>query len=101
MKYENADVTLEDVLREALALEREGLALARRRCLSFRRVVCLADMAAERPLWWRVNRLHYFCPELTISQIAGLTGLHRHQVRDYLRNVEIPEDCYGNLPDPK
>ena len=62
------------------------------------RLVCLGDMAAERPDWWRVNRLHFFDPELTRKQIAELTGLHPHQVRDAIHAVEIPAECYENLP---
>ena len=62
------------------------------------RLICLGDMAADRPDWWRVNRLHFFDPELTRKQIAELTGLHPHQVRDAIHAVEIPAECYENLP---
>ena len=65
------------------------------------RLVCLGDMAAERPDWWKVNRLHFFDPELTRKQIAELTGLHPHQVRDAIHAVEIPADCYEKLPEIK
>ncbi len=100
MKYENEDITLADVLREALAIERGGLPLARRRCLSFSRIVCLGDMIAANPNWWRCNRLHFFCPELTHAQIAALLGLQPYQVRDALKKVRIPDDAYADLPDP-
>jgi len=65
------------------------------------RLICLGDMAADRPDWWRVNRLHFFDPELTRKQIAELTGLHPHQVRDAIHAVEIPAECYENLPEIK
>ena len=65
------------------------------------RLVCLGDMAADRPDWWKVNRLHFFDPELTRKQIAELTGLHPHQVRDAIHAVEIPADCYEKLPEIK
>ena len=65
------------------------------------RLVCLGDNAAERPDWWKVNRLHFFDPELTRKQIAELTGLHPHQVRDAIHAVEIPADCYEKLPEIK
>ena len=100
MKYDNQDITLADMLREAVAIERDGFALARRRCLSFSRIICLADMAADKPMWWRVNRLHFFCPELTNSQIGVLLDLQPYQVRDYIKKVQIPDDAYAALPDP-
>ena len=65
------------------------------------RLICLGDMAADWPDWWRVNRLHFFDPELTRKQIAELTGLHPHQVRDAIHAVEIPAECYENLPEIK
>jgi len=63
-----------------------------------RRVICLADMAAARPDWWKANRLHFFCPELSHKQIAEILGLAPHQVRDAIKAVEIAADCYDNLP---
>ena len=48
-----------------------------------------------------VNRLHFFDPDLTRKQIAELTGLHPHQVRDAIHAVEIPAECYENLPEIK
>ena len=98
MKYDNQDITLADVLREALQIERGGLPLARRRCLSFSRIICLADYAVEHPVWWRVNRLHYFCPELTHKQIAKLLDLEPYQVRDAIKSVPIPDDAFAALP---
>ena len=98
MKYENEDVTLADMLREALQIERGGLALARRRCCSFSRIVVLADMAAKRPDWWRANRLHFFCPELTHKELGRLLNLEPYQVRDALKAVPIPDDVYADLP---
>ena len=63
-----------------------------------RRIVCLGDMCADHPDWWRSNRLHFFCPELTIRDIAEILELRPHQVRDAVLKAEIPEDCYDNLP---
>ena len=98
MKYENQDITLADMLREALQIERGGLALARRRCCSFSRIVVLADMVAANPDWWRCNRLHYFCPELSHQQIAKLLDLEPYQVRDAIKSVPIPDDAFAALP---
>ena len=69
-----------------------------RSVLDYRRIVCLGDMAADHPDWWRSNRLHFFCPELTIRDIAEILELRPHQVRDAVLKAEIPEDCYDNLP---
>ena len=63
-----------------------------------RRLICLGDMAADRPEWWKSNRIHFFDPELTHKQIAAVLGLNPHQVRDAIHAVEIPTDCYNNLP---
>lgn len=62
------------------------------------RIVCLADNAADRPDWWRCNRLHWYNPEMTLREIGRLTGLRESSVRDYVRRVEIPRNSYDNLP---
>lgn len=66
-----------------------------------RRIVCLGDRAADNPDWWRANRIHFFCPELTHRQIGELNGLKHTAVRDYIRSAEIPAECYENLPEIK
>ena len=63
-----------------------------------RRIVCLADKCAETPTWWKVNKLHFFMPELTTRQLADLTGLEPCQVREFLKSIEISDECYNNLP---
>ena len=63
-----------------------------------RRIVCLADRAAENPAWWNANRIHFFCPELSNAAIADYTNLKPHQVRDYIDRAEINTDCYTDLP---
>lgn len=65
-----------------------------------RRIVALGDRCAENPDWWRTNRLRFFCPELSNNEIAELLGLSRHQVRNYVKAVGIPDDCYDNIPKP-
>ena len=66
-----------------------------------RRIVCLGDRAADNPDWWRANRIHFFCPELTHRQIGELTDLKPAAVRDYIRSAEIPAECYEKLPEIK
>lgn len=99
MKYTNVDITLADMLREALQIERGGLPLARRRCLSFSRIICLNDKTAAEPNWWWSNRLRYFDPELTTAEIAELLNIPRSTVVRLLRDVPIGEDVYAALPD--
>ena len=100
MEYNNVDVTLADMLREALQIERGGFPLARRRCCSFSRIVVLADMVAANPDWWRCNRLHFFIPEMSHQQIADALELPRRTVTRNLANVEIGDDVYKDLPSP-
>lgn len=66
-----------------------------------RRIVCLGDRAADNPDWWKANRIHFFCPELTHRQIGDLTGQKTAAVRDYIHSAEIPAECYENLPEIK
>ena len=66
-----------------------------------RRLVCLCDRAAENPDWWKANRIHVFCPELTHGEIGEIVGIKRPAVRDYIRAVEISAECYENLPEIK
>ena len=66
-----------------------------------RRLICLCDMCAEKPVWWKANRDHIFCPELTYRDIASLLNVRPHQVRDAVKAVEIPVGCYANLPEIK
>ena len=100
MEYINVNPTLADVLREALQIERGGLPLARRRCCSFGRIICLNDKTAAEPNWWWSNRLHYFEPELTTAEIAELLNIPRSTVVRLLRDVPIGEDVYAALPSP-
>lgn len=62
------------------------------------RIIALGDKAAENPSWWKVNRLHFFCPEMTYREIGELLALTPHQVRDAVKNVELSESIYENLP---
>lgn len=62
------------------------------------RIIALGDKAAENPSWWKANRLHFFCPEMTYREIGELLALTPRQVRDAVKNVEISESIYENLP---
>ena len=66
-----------------------------------RRIVCLFKRAAENPDWANSNYIHYFCPELTHTEIGEILGLKRTAVGDYIRAVEISAECYENLPEIK
>ena len=64
-----------------------------------RRIVCLADMAANNPVWWKVNRLHFFCPELTYKEIAAILHITPGQVKHAIHKVKISDRCYDGLPE--
>lgn len=102
---ERIDVEITDgETRERFRRRMERIALFARMVPSIlqpRRLICLGDMCAEKPDWWKANRDHQFCPELTYRDIAALLKLRPHQVRDYIKAVEIPVDCYANLPEIK
>lgn len=63
-----------------------------------RRWVCAMDQAAQNPDWWKSNKAAFFDPELTHSQIAAQLNISRRAVTGYIKAVEIPADCYENLP---
>ena len=75
---------------------RVGLSVLRR-ILTMRRMVVLADKAAENPSWWRANRLAVYT-NLSVKQIAHWCGVSEKTVRKYLQEPEIGEDVYDALP---
>lgn len=75
---------------------RVGLSVLRR-ILTLRRMVVLADKAAENPAWWRANRLAVYTT-LSVKQIAHWCGVSEQTVRKYIREPEIGEDVYEALP---
>ena len=98
------DPRLSEIFAEAEqpapAVESEdGFSAARRRILTLKRMVCLADRAAENPAWWRVQKLHHYEPGLTAGEIAELLNMPRKKVLRLLVDVPIDEDDYASLPD--
>ena len=75
---------------------RAGLAVLKR-ILTLRRMVVLADKAAENPAWWRANRLAVYT-NLSVKQIAHWCGVSEQTARKYIREPEIGEDVYEALP---
>ena len=75
---------------------RTGLAVLRR-ILTLRRMVVLADRAAENPAWWRANRLAFYTT-MKIRDIARWCGCSEKSVRRYINEPEIGEDDYEALP---
>ena len=73
----------------------------RRILLDPRRFVCAMEQASQRPDWWSANYIHFFNPEMTNKEIAAHLKLNSSSVRDYLSAVEIPVNCYDNLPEIK
>ena len=66
--------------------------------ITLERVIAALDMAAEHPEWWKVNRLAFFCPELTQRGIAEFLKIKSTTVKHYIKHVEIGENIYDNLP---
>ena len=62
------------------------------------RMICALDKAAESPDWWKVNRIHIFCPEMTQGDIAAFLDLRKPAVKHYIHHVEIPADAWEALP---
>lgn len=63
------------------------------------RMICALDKAAESPDWWRVNRLHIYCPEMSQSEIAAFLKIRKQTVKHYIKHAEIPADAYKDLPE--
>lgn len=70
----------------------------RRILLDPRRFICAMDQAARRPDWWAANYIHFFNPEMSHKDIAAHLKINSNSVRDYIQTVEIPANCYDNLP---
>ena len=68
------------------------------RLITLERVIAALDMAAECPDWWKVNRLAFFCPEMTQRGIAEFLKIKTTTVKHYIKHVEIGENIYDNLP---
>ena len=66
--------------------------------VTLERVIAALDMAAEHPDWWKVNRLAFFCPEMTQRGIAEFLKIKTRIVKHYINHVEIGENIYDNLP---
>ncbi|OQA78270.1 MAG: hypothetical protein BWY31_04363 [Lentisphaerae bacterium ADurb.Bin242] len=103
---ERVDVEIENaVTRERFVRRMERMQLLFRLAPSIldpRRIVCLCDRCADSPAYWDSNRTHYFCPDLTYREIAALKKIPSWtSVRDFIKAVEIPTDCYDNLPEIK
>lgn len=62
--------------------------------LTLRRMLRLADFAAENPARWRVIRLAYECPELSYAEIGVILGISQATVCRHLApvNLALPED---------
>ena len=91
-------LSIGNILKCALETEQHGWDPVRARILTERRIVAALDRAANTPDWWRVNRMHYYHPEISHQQIANLLGVSRQTVTHWINCVEIPEDNYDTLP---
>lgn len=92
------DVPLPVILAFLKLMRKKGVQGASRVVISDRRIIAALDRAAETPLWWRAARIHYFCPKMTHEQIARVIGSKREAVSKYLRDVQITEEVWTNMP---
>lgn len=91
-------ITAEVFLELLRTLSDGDAAATARRLVSLERVIAALDMAAEHPEWWKVNRLAFFCPELTQRGIAEFLRIKTTTVKHYIKHVEIGDQIYDNLP---
>ena len=91
-------ISVGEILHCAVETEKHGWTPLRARILTERRIVAALDRAANTPDWWRVNRMHYYHPEISHQQIANLLGVSRQTVTHWINCVEILEDDYDALP---
>ena len=54
-----------------------------------RRIISLADWAAENPERWRVSRLSFECPELSNSELAAALELPELQINRFLAPADL------------
>ena len=54
-----------------------------------RRIISLADWAAENPERWRVSRLSFECPELSNSELAAALDLPELQINRFLAPADL------------
>ena len=66
--------------------------------LSLRRLIAAGDHCAEHPKEWRITRLHFFCPSMSITSIAGILDISESEVARVLHGIYINEDIYESLP---
>ena len=91
-------MTAEVFLALLRSMEPEEREEAGRRLITLRRVVAALDKAAANPDWWKVNRLVFFCPEMTRGEIARFLKIKTATVKHYIKHAEIGEEVYDNLP---
>ena len=72
--------------------------LARTYC-NPRRIVALMLHAADNPDWAWVNFWAFFCPEMTLKQMASLRKISKGMVKYHLSQTELPEDAYEFIPE--
>ena len=72
--------------------------LARTYC-NPRRIVALMLHAADNPDWAWVNFWAFFCPEMTLKQMASLRKISKGAVKYHLGQTELPEDAYEFVPE--
>lgn len=64
-----------------------------------RRIIALMLHAADNPDWAWVNFWAFFCPDMTVNQMASLRKISKGTVKFHLEQTELPEDAYEFIPE--
>ena len=62
--------------------------------VTLRRMIRLADFAAQNPTRWQAIRLKHECPGMTQTEIARVLRISQSAVSEYLKPVDLarPDD---------
>lgn len=94
---EKLQVPMPVILAYLKIMRKKGISASNRLIISDRRIIAALDQAVQMPNWWRANRIHYFCPKMTLRQIAQLIDTNLHTVSKYL-GLGISEEVWEGIP---
>ena len=78
---------------------RSGIQMLARTYCHPRRIIALMLHAADNPDWAWVNFWAFFCPEMTLKQMASLRKISKGMVKYLLSQTELPDDAYEFIPE--
>ena len=78
---------------------RHGIRMLERTYCHPRQIIALMLHAADNPDWAWVNFWAFFCPDMTLKQMASLRKISKGTVKFHLAQTELPEDAYEFIPE--